>query len=74
MYVIKQMLYHSKTRWLSLYLAIERILQMFEPLNAHFLSFTSAPKQKFCPLKFFGTLGKLEETQRYRERLQRVCI
>lgn len=33
----KQILYHSKTRWLSLFPAIERILQMFEPLRTYFL-------------------------------------
>lgn len=33
----KQILYHSKTRWLSLFPAIERILQMFEPLKSYFL-------------------------------------
>lgn len=32
------MLSHSKTRWLSLYPAIERILQMYEPLKSYFLS------------------------------------
>ncbi|XP_045783692.1 uncharacterized protein LOC123879843 [Maniola jurtina] len=34
----KRMLSHSKTRWLSLYPAIERILQMYEPLKSYFLS------------------------------------
>lgn len=33
----KQILYHSKTRWLSLFPAIERILQMLEPLKSYFL-------------------------------------
>lgn len=33
----KQILYHSKTRWLSLFPAIERILQMYEPLKSYFL-------------------------------------
>lgn len=34
----KQMLYHSKTRWLSLFPAIERILQMYDPLKSYFLT------------------------------------
>ncbi|KAH9636285.1 hypothetical protein HF086_009481, partial [Spodoptera exigua] len=33
----KQMLYHLMTRQLSLFPAIERILQMFEPLRSYFL-------------------------------------
>lgn len=32
----RQLLYHSKTRWLSLFPAIERILQLYEPLKDYF--------------------------------------
>lgn len=36
-----KLLYHSKTRWLSLFPAIERVLQMYEPLKQYFA--TAAP-------------------------------
>ena len=39
----KNLLSHSKTRWLSLLPALERILDMFEPLKAYFLSLDNAP-------------------------------
>lgn len=32
----RQLLYHSRTRWLSLFPAIERILQLYEPLKNYF--------------------------------------
>lgn len=37
------LLYHSKTRWLSLFPAIERVLKMFEALKSYFLSQTNPP-------------------------------
>lgn len=40
----KQLLYHSKTRWLSLFPAIDRLILMFEPLKSYFLSIGNAPK------------------------------
>lgn len=39
-----KLLYHSKTRWLSLYPAIERILKLFAPLKNYFLNVESTPK------------------------------
>jgi len=39
-----KLLYHSKTRWLSLYPAIERILKLFEPLKHYFSSLKDPPK------------------------------
>jgi hypothetical protein len=39
----KRMLGYSKTRWLSLSPAVERILQMYSPLKYYFLS------QEKCP-------------------------
>lgn len=39
----KKLLSHSRTRWLSLYPAVERILQMFEGLKTYFLSTDSPP-------------------------------
>lgn len=33
-----KLLYHSKTRWLSLYLAIKRLLKLFKPLKNYFLN------------------------------------
>lgn len=38
-----QLLYHSKTRWLSLFPAIERILGIFEPLKAYFSTIERPP-------------------------------
>lgn len=40
----KQLLSHSKTRWLSLFPAIERVLEMFAPLRSYFLSVPNPPK------------------------------
>lgn len=40
----QDLLSHSKTRWLSLLPAIERILKLFSPLKAYFLSSESCPK------------------------------
>lgn len=37
-------LYHSKTRWLSLYPAIERILKLYEPLKYYFSNLENSPK------------------------------
>jgi len=34
----KYLLSHSKTRWLSLFLAIERIISMFDGLKSYFFS------------------------------------
>lgn len=39
----RNLLYHSKTRWLSLFPAIERVLQMYSALSAYFLSESDAP-------------------------------
>lgn len=39
-----KLLCHSKTRWLSLYPAIERLLQLYEPLKNYFLSLENPPK------------------------------
>ncbi|KMQ89919.1 hypothetical protein RF55_10387 [Lasius niger] len=39
-----KLLYHSKTRWLSLYPAIERLLKLFKPLKNYFLSLENPPK------------------------------
>lgn len=41
---MKKVLSHSKTRWLSLYPCIERVLQLFSALKSYFLS------EKDCPL------------------------
>jgi hypothetical protein len=40
----KKILGFSKTRWLSLYPVITRVLQMFDPLRNYFLSIGKAPK------------------------------
>lgn len=40
----RDLLYHSKTRWLSLFPAINRILQMYPALKAYFLSQDQPPK------------------------------
>lgn len=45
-----QLLYHSKTRWLSLFPGIERILKMFKALKAYFLS---EPNPPFLLKSFF---------------------
>jgi hypothetical protein len=34
----EQLLYHSKTRWLSLFTAVERLIKMFPALKSFFLS------------------------------------
>lgn len=39
----KQLLFHSKTRWLSLFPAIERLLKMYKPLNDYFESVDRPP-------------------------------
>ncbi|CAI6360864.1 unnamed protein product [Macrosiphum euphorbiae] len=39
----KEILAHSKTRWLSLYPAIERIIEMFSALKSYFLSQNNCP-------------------------------
>lgn len=39
----QKLLYHSKTRWLSLFPAIERILKMFLPLKEYFLTTPQVP-------------------------------
>lgn len=39
----QKLLFHSKTRWLSLFPAIERILKMYEPLKQYFLSTPGVP-------------------------------
>jgi hypothetical protein len=38
-----QKYYHSKTRWLSLYPAIERIIEIFSALKSYFLSQNNCP-------------------------------
>lgn len=40
----KVLLSHSKTRWLSLFPCVERILKMFDALKSYFLSIEKAPK------------------------------
>ncbi|XP_042311019.1 uncharacterized protein LOC121924036 [Sceloporus undulatus] len=40
----KQLLSHTHTRWLSLFPAIYRILEMYEALQSYFLSLPSPPK------------------------------
>lgn len=39
----RQLLYHSKTRWLSLYPAIERVLLIYKPLKDYFESLEKPP-------------------------------
>jgi len=39
----QQLLYHSKTRWLSLFPAIERILKLFPALKEYFSSEIGIP-------------------------------
>lgn len=39
----KVILSHSKTRWLSLFPVIERVLKMYQPLKSYFLSIESPP-------------------------------
>ena len=39
----RQLLYHSKTRWLSLFPGIHRMLQMFPALKSYFLSQEKSP-------------------------------
>jgi hypothetical protein len=39
----KEILSHSKTRWLSLYPAIERIIEMFSALKSYFSSQNNCP-------------------------------
>lgn len=39
----KQLLYHSKTRWLSLFPAIERLLKLFTPLKDYFENIQKPP-------------------------------
>ncbi|KAE9531248.1 hypothetical protein AGLY_010454 [Aphis glycines] len=41
--IYKEILSHSKTRWLSLYPAIERIILMFSALKSYFLSQNNCP-------------------------------
>lgn len=57
----EKLLSHSKTRWLSLFPAVERILKMYEPLKTYFLSTPHVPtvlvnyfENEFCePYLFF---------------------
>lgn len=44
-----KILKHTKTRWLSLFLVIVRVMKMFKPLKSYFLSESSVP----LSLKFF---------------------
>ncbi|CAK1597427.1 unnamed protein product [Parnassius mnemosyne] len=46
----EKLLYHSKTRWLSLFPAIERILKLYEPLKEYF---TTTEKVPVLIKKFF---------------------
>lgn len=39
----QKLLYHSKTRWLSLFPAVERILKMYLPLKEYFLTTPQVP-------------------------------
>lgn len=39
----EKLLSHSKTRWLSLFPAVERILKMYEPLKTYFLTTPQVP-------------------------------
>lgn len=40
----QDLLHHSKTRWLSIFPAVERVLSLFEPLQSYFLSIENCPK------------------------------
>ena len=40
----KNLLGYSKTRWLALLPAVERVLKLFEPLKSYFLSLEKCPK------------------------------
>lgn len=40
----RQLLYHSPTRWLSLFPGLNRVLQMYPALKSYFLSNNSCPK------------------------------
>jgi len=56
----RNLLYHSATRWLSLYPAVNRILQMFPALKSYFLSIDTCP----MILKTFFE-GRLSEAYLY---------
>jgi len=62
----QQLLYHSKTRWLSLFPAIERMLQLFPALKAYFLSISQPPLliKKFFVNSFSNVLRHV--TARYK--------
>ena len=40
----KALLKHSKTRWLSLYPAVKRVLEVYPALKAYFLSIDNSPR------------------------------
>ena len=49
-----QLLYHSKTRWLSLFPAIERLLKLYKPLKEYLLEyFETLPKPPTIIIFFF---------------------
>ena len=52
--IFRTLLKHSKSRWLSLFPAVHRFLQMCDPLKSYFLSIDKPPKvlQSFFESRF----------------------
>jgi hypothetical protein len=73
----KDLLSHSKTRWLSLFAAIERIITMFDGLKSYFLSPTNCPHilktffEDECSLLWFKFLhSQLKNINNYIKKVE----